>query len=55
MADRDHADGGDHALARYASGDEVRARSRAAVRRSLAAWWAFFDGIEREVARVDAE
>jgi pyrroloquinoline-quinone synthase len=51
IADRDHADVGDHAVGRYASTDEVRARLRAAVRQSLAAWWQFFDGIEREIAR----
>jgi pyrroloquinoline-quinone synthase len=52
IADRDHADVGDHAVARHASGDEVRDRIRAAVRQSLGAWWSFFDGIEREIARA---
>jgi len=52
IADRDHADVGDHAVGRFASGEEVRARIRAAVHQSLAAWWGFFDGIEREIARA---
>jgi pyrroloquinoline-quinone synthase len=52
IADRDHADVGDHAVSRFASGDEVRERVRAAVRQSLAAWWSFFDGIEREIERL---
>jgi pyrroloquinoline-quinone synthase len=52
IADRDHADVGDHAVGRIALGDEVRARIRAAVRQSLGAWWGFFDGIEREIARA---
>ena len=52
IADRDHADVGDHAVGLHANGEEVRARIRAAVRQSLAAWWGFFDGIEREIARV---
>jgi len=52
IADRDHADVGDHAVGRYASGEEVRGRVRAAVRQSLEAWWGFFDGIEREIARA---
>jgi pyrroloquinoline-quinone synthase len=54
IADRDHADVGDHAIVRYASADETRARIRAAVRQSLGAWWQFFDGIEREIARSGA-
>ncbi|HEU4428678.1 MAG TPA: iron-containing redox enzyme family protein, partial [Myxococcota bacterium] len=44
IADRDHADVGDHAVGRYAVSGEVRERVRAAVRQSLAAWWQFFDG-----------
>lgn len=54
IADRDHADVGDHAIGRYANGAELRARLRAAVRQSLGAWWQFFDGIEREIARAAA-
>jgi pyrroloquinoline-quinone synthase len=52
IADRDHADVGDHAVGRYASSEDARARVRAAVRQSLAAWWGFFDGIERAIARA---
>lgn len=52
IADRDHADVGDHAVGEHANGEDLRGRIRAAVRQSLAAWWGFFDGIEREIARV---
>jgi pyrroloquinoline-quinone synthase len=50
MADADHSDVGDHIVVKHANTEEVRQRVRAALDRSLEAWWSFFDGIERSLA-----
>ena len=49
MADREHSDVGDHIVVRFADTPEWQARVRGAVETSLAHWWQFFDGIERDV------
>jgi len=48
-ADKEHSDVGDHIVLRLATTEAVQAAVRAAVDRSLGAWWSFFDGIERSV------
>jgi pyrroloquinoline-quinone synthase len=48
-ADADHSDVGDHIVVRFATGDDLQARVRAALPRSLEVWWQFFDGISRPV------
>jgi pyrroloquinoline-quinone synthase len=48
-ADREHSDIGDHVVIRYANTEEMQAKVRAAVERSLTRWWRFFDDIARAV------
>ena len=50
VADRDHSDVGDHIVVKHADSEEIRQKVRDALDRSLAAWWSFFDGIERSLA-----
>ncbi len=50
IADRDHADIGNHIVVRCADTDERRRAAREALERSLELWWHFFDGIERAIA-----
>jgi pyrroloquinoline-quinone synthase len=47
QADADHSDVGDHIVVRFAASDEVQARVRDALERSLEVWWEFFEGIAR--------
>ncbi len=47
QADAEHSDVGDHIVVRFATSDEVQARVRTALERSLEVWWQFFDGIAR--------
>jgi pyrroloquinoline-quinone synthase len=49
VADRDHSDIGRSSVIAHADSDDVRSAVRAAVERSLEAWWAFFDDIERAI------
>ncbi|HXK21387.1 MAG TPA: iron-containing redox enzyme family protein [Myxococcota bacterium] len=50
MADADHSGVGDHIVMKHANTEPVRQKVRAALDRSLEAWWSFFDGIERHLA-----
>jgi pyrroloquinoline-quinone synthase len=49
IADRDHSDLGRSAVIAHADTPRIRADVRAAVEHSLAAWWGFFDDIERAI------
>jgi len=50
VADADHSDVGDHIVVKHANSEELRCKVRDALDRSLAAWWSFFDGIERSLS-----
>ncbi len=52
LADAEHSDVGDHIVVKHATTEELQARIRAAVRTSLAMWWLFFDGMDREYGRL---
>ena len=49
VADREHADVGDHAVVRLAATPEAQQAAIDALETSLATWWAFYDGIERAI------
>ena len=50
IADRDHANVGDHIVVRFANTEAQALAVRQALERSLELWWHFFDGIERAIA-----
>ena len=52
LADAEHSDVGDHIVVKRATGEEIQARIRAAVRTSLGMWWQFFEGMDREYGQV---
>jgi pyrroloquinoline-quinone synthase len=47
LADAEHSGVGDHIVVKFAASDELQARVRGALARSLEVWWQFFDGIAR--------
>ena len=49
LADAEHADVGDHIVVRHATTVEAQTAVRRAVQTSLAMWWQFFEGMDREV------
>lgn len=49
MADREHSDIGRSSVIAHANDERTRTAIRAAVTRSLEAWWSFFDDIERAI------